>query len=135
MPVFHHSRLIVYRKSIDFVALAAGIIPAIEPSYAFLRDQLGRAATSIALNVAEGSGEFSRAEKARFYRIARRSATESAAILEALEAVGFRQVQMLATGRNLLHEIIAMLTVMAKPDDLEPKTTPARKGARGQAGA
>jgi four helix bundle protein len=33
------------------------------------------------LNIAEGAGEFSPSEKARFYRMARRSATECAAIL------------------------------------------------------
>ena len=49
---------------------------------AFLSDQLHRAAVSIPLNIAEGAGEFSQGEKARFYRIARRSATECAAILD-----------------------------------------------------
>jgi four helix bundle protein len=135
MPSFHHSRLIVYRRSIDFVALAAEINSDIQPSCAFLRDQLGRAATSIALNVAEGSGEFSRGEKARFYRIARRSATECAAILEALEAFGFNRPEMLATGRELLHEIIAMLTVMAKPADLKSRVKSPRKGPGEETGA
>ncbi len=124
MREFHHSRLIVYRKSIEFVAMAANIIAAIPPTYASLRSQLGRASTSIPLNVAEGSGEFARAEKARFYRMARRSATESAAILEALETVGFSRVELLVSGRTMLHEIIAMLTVMAKPEHLKPKEEP-----------
>jgi four helix bundle protein len=43
-----------------------------------VRDQLRRAANSIPLNIAEGAGEFLPAEKARFYRMARRSATECA---------------------------------------------------------
>ena len=34
------------------------------------------------LNIAEGAGEFAPKEKARFYRMARRSATESAAVLD-----------------------------------------------------
>ncbi len=116
MPAFHHGRLVVYRKAIEFVGVAASVGPAIEPAYAFLRDQLGRAATSIALNIAEGSGEFSKPEKARFYRMARRSATECAAIIETLEAIGFRDGETADKGKQLLDEIIAMLTVMARPD-------------------
>ncbi len=77
MPAFHHNQLIVYRKAVEFVAVAAAIMPTIDPRYGCLRDQLARAATSIPFNIAEGSGEFSSAEKRRFYRIARRSATES----------------------------------------------------------
>ncbi len=114
MAEFHHNRLIVYRKAVAFVAVAAEIIPTIEPTYGFLRDQLGRAATSIALNVAEGSGEFSRPEKARFYRMARRSAAECAAILEALEAVKCPDDGRISLGKEHLNEIMAMLTVMAK---------------------
>ena len=48
-----------------------------------LIDQLQRAALSILLNIAEGAGEFAPAEKARFYRIAQRSAIECRAALEA----------------------------------------------------
>ena len=115
MPTFHHNRLIVYRKAIEFVALAAGVVPTIEPLQGHLRDQLARAATSIALNISEGSAEFKAAEKARFYRMARRSATECAAILEVLEVVGYRDGGRLESGRGMLNEIIAMLTTMAKP--------------------
>ena len=43
---------------------------------------LRRAATSVVLDIAEGAGEYSKAEKARFYRIARRSASECAAVLD-----------------------------------------------------
>lgn len=120
MAEFHHNRLIVYRKAAAFVAVAAEIIPTIEPTYGFLRDQLGPAATFIALNIAEGSGEFSRPEKARFYRMARRSAAECAAILEALQAVKCPDIGRLSTGNQLLHEIIAMLTVMTRPEGGKP---------------
>ena len=48
---------------------------------AYLSDQLRRAVASIPLNIAEGAGEFAPADKAHFYRMARRSATETAAVL------------------------------------------------------
>ena len=41
-----------------------------EERRASLADQLQRAATSIPLNIADGAGEFSASEKARFYRMA-----------------------------------------------------------------
>ena len=50
----------------------------------FMRSQFLRAALSIKLNIAEGASEWRRLEKARFYRIARRSAGEHAAILDDL---------------------------------------------------
>ncbi len=61
--------------SVDMVALAHSIVGAFPPGHADLADQLKRASTSIALNIAEGAGEYSRADKAR-------SGTESAAIVD-----------------------------------------------------
>jgi hypothetical protein len=51
-----------------------------------------------------------RAAKARFYRMARRSATESAAILDACRIAAAASVDALQTGRALLLRIVAMLT-------------------------
>ena len=79
---FDHEKLDVYVATMDFVALAQRIIAALPVGHASLADQLRRAATSIALNIAEGAGEFSKPDKARFYRFARRSGTECAAALD-----------------------------------------------------
>lgn len=46
-----------------------------------LRNQLDRAASSIALNIAEGAGKFSSREKKKFYLTSRASAQESLAIV------------------------------------------------------
>jgi len=50
-----------------------------------LRDQLQRAASSIVLNLAEGSGRVSSKEQKRFYDIAFGSLRESQAILDLIE--------------------------------------------------
>jgi four helix bundle protein len=79
---FDHERLHVYQRSLEVLDVCDRVIAALPRGRAHLKDQLDRAVTSIVLNVAEGAGEFSVAEKQRFYRMARRSATESAAILQ-----------------------------------------------------
>jgi four helix bundle protein len=65
-------------------------------------------------NLAEGAGEFSSREKARFYRLARRSATESAAILDVCSRLELINEDRHAAGRDLLHSIVSMLTKMVK---------------------
>jgi len=47
-----------------------------------LKEQLARAASSIALNLAEGRGKSTRKDQARFFQIAFGSVRESQAILE-----------------------------------------------------
>jgi four helix bundle protein len=81
---------------------------------AYLADQLQRAATSIALNIAEGAGEFSTNDKARFYRIAKRSATESAAILHVCERLALVDPDRYQAGRELLLRLVAMLVQMVR---------------------
>ena len=78
MSTFAHERLDVYGAAIEFLVLADRIAADLPKGRAYLADQLRRAALSIPLNIAEGAGEFARADKARCYRIARRSATEAA---------------------------------------------------------
>lgn len=80
-----HERLEVYQFSIRFVVLADEIVENLPRGRAYLSDQLRRAGSSIALNIAEGAGEFAPAEKVRFYRIAKRSATECSSILDILK--------------------------------------------------
>jgi four helix bundle protein len=65
--MFSHEKLIVYLKSIDFVA---GTQPLIEsfPAKISARDQLDRASTSLPLNIVEGTAKFSRSDRARFFR-------------------------------------------------------------------
>jgi len=48
----------------------------------YLRDQLRRASISITINIAEGSGKFSKADKRNFYTTARGSAYECVSLFE-----------------------------------------------------
>jgi four helix bundle protein len=66
------------------------------------------------LNIAEGAGEFSTNDKARFYRIAKRSATESAAILHVCERLALVDLDRYQAGRELLLRLVAMLVQMVR---------------------
>jgi four helix bundle protein len=68
----------------------------------------------MSFHIAEGAGEYAADEKSRFYRMARRSATESAAILDACRALSLAADGSLEAGRAVLLRIVAMLTAMVK---------------------
>jgi four helix bundle protein len=114
MREFDHERMEVYRLAIAFVRTANGIRPALLAGRSALADQLDRAAVSIALNIAEGAGEFARREKARFYRIARRSATECAAILDVIRELDLVERDRLREAKSALQIIVPMLIGLGK---------------------
>lgn len=117
MGSFDHERLDVYQAAIHFVVLANQVTESLPRGRGYLADQLQRAATSIPLNITEGAGEFSPAEKARFYRIARRSATECAAILDVCNRLGLTSEEHHGLGRELLVRIVCMLVRLSRPSD------------------
>ena len=114
MQEFDHEKLDVYQAAIDFVVMADDVVERLPRGRAYLADQLQRAATSVPLNVAEGAGEFSRQEKARFYRMARRSATECAAILDVCSRLSLVEKTSYGAGRELLLRVVSMLTKMTR---------------------
>ena len=82
-----------------------------------VRRQLIRSVTSIGLNIAEGWGESSPAEKARFYRSARRSAAETLGALDILLALKAIDQTVIARTDPALDEIHAMLIAMSKTQE------------------
>jgi four helix bundle protein len=123
MRSLDHEKLHVYQFALDFLALADQLIADMPRGHAYLVDQLYRAAASICLNIAEGAGEFSPPDKARFYRMARRSSSECAAILDVIGRLRLASPDRLAPGRALLVQIVAMLTAMVRR-----RTEPASAG-------
>lgn len=111
---FDHDRLDVYTAAVDMVALTQAVVAAFPSGNGDLADQFKRATTSIALNIAEGAGEYSRADKARFYRIAKRSATECAAILDVARRLEIISRERFDSGRGVLFRIVSMLVKMVQ---------------------
>ena len=114
MSIFDHERLDVYKVSIGLVALADEIVEQLPRGRAYLAEQLQRASTSIPLNIAEGAGEYSSREKARFYRMAKRSATECAAIFDVCKRLNLIEGARYDSSRDLLLRIVSMLVKMAR---------------------
>src|ERR1700755_1250305 len=85
--ILDHERLDVYRLALDFLVFANQVNQVIETlprGRSHLCEQLTRASTSIVLNLAEGAGKPSKADKRRYYLSPRGSAPESAALLDVL---------------------------------------------------
>jgi four helix bundle protein len=99
-------RLDVYRIAAEFQRLASDL--ARRSPHPF-RDQLERASLSIVLNIAEGYGRSSPADKARLYVIACGSARESQALLEILTRRSIGPEARCAAALALVARVIRML--------------------------
>ena len=108
MPL-DHRKLDVYRRALTLLELCDAIVKHLPAGRARLKEQLDDAAGSVVANIAEGAGEFSRKEKARFYRMARRSAIEIAAWFEITERRGEAPAPLVQRALSELEVIVAML--------------------------
>jgi four helix bundle protein len=81
MP-FMFEKLEVYQKAVDLADEVASLTEGFPRGYGFLVDQLNRAALSIATNLAEGNGRFTKPDRRNFFTIARGSTQECVPLLE-----------------------------------------------------
>lgn len=114
MQEFDHEKLDVYRAAIELVVLIDNVVEQFPRGRAYLADQLRRAGASVPLNIAEGAGEHSGSEKSRFYRMAKRSATEYAAIFDVCLRLKLIEEPKYSKVRELLIRIVSMLIKMTR---------------------
>jgi four helix bundle protein len=112
---FGFEKLDVYQRSVEFLAVAWQLGEALPRGQSALADQLRRAALSVPLNIAEGTGRVGEADVSRHRGIARGSAMECAAILDVLRVLSLASPDLLAKGRSLLLRIVSMLTRLCRP--------------------
>jgi len=111
---FPHSRLDAYVAAAELVVTIDAIAASLPRGRAYLVDQVRRASTSIQANIAEGAGEFSPADKARFYRMALRSASECAAWLDVCANLNLCDARAIEEARELLDRVVAMTTKLVR---------------------
>ena len=110
---FDHEKLDVHRESIGFCGWVGDLLNDITGKAA-AKDQLDRASTSLPLNIAEGNGKFSDADRSRFLEIARGSALECAACLDVLTVRKLIATEQIVPAKEQLVRIVNMLMGMLK---------------------
>ena len=110
--MFSYEKLQVYQRATEWLAVSSVLLSGIPKGNAELANQLRRAALSIPLNIAEGAGKTSEADKKRFYSIARGSSLECAAILDAMKILELGNSKEIEQGKKLLKDIASMLTAL-----------------------
>jgi len=109
-----HEKLDVYQRAIEFLAGALRIAESLPRGHAPLADQFRRAAMSIPLNIAEGSGRSAgSADRSRFHGIARGSAMECAAILDVVRLLQVAPEDEWVRAKSVLVRIVEMLSKMS----------------------
>jgi four helix bundle protein len=84
--MFDFENLLVYQKSKDYNKKVNHFLKSLTIDKT-TSEQLRRASFSIMLNIAEGSGRYTNADKRNFYIIARGSAFECVAIFDYLKEI------------------------------------------------
>jgi four helix bundle protein len=119
---FDFEDLLVYQKSLEFVDFIYKMTANLPERETYgLSDQFKRAAVSICLNIAEGSGG-SKAEFQRFLIISRRSASECIAATEIAYRQGFISIDERMVSRERCREISKMPNGLLKSIRIPGKT-------------
>lgn len=118
MRQFDHEKLTVYQTAIQFVNWSDQLLTHLPPKFA-VHNQLDRAMTSIPLNLAEGNGKHTQADRCRFFDIARGSALECAACLDVLLARKLIEQPMAEEGKRMLMEIVSMLVGLIRANSTQ----------------
>jgi four helix bundle protein len=111
--MFEFEKLDVYKKAKAFNARIREFIRTSKLD-GTTKDQLRRASFSIVLNLAEGSGRFTKPDRRNFYVIARSSIFECVAILDVLKDEAIVEENMFREFYEHAEELSKMLFVMIR---------------------
>jgi four helix bundle protein len=113
MP-FMFENLEVYQRAVSFADAVAELTQHFPRGFGFLSDQLNRAALSIATNLAEGNGRFTKADRRNFFTIARGSTQECVPLLEVARRRGLIEPARHQAFKEELEIIAKMLSGLIK---------------------
>lgn len=131
-----HEKLEVYQAGLAFIGWLEPILQKLPKSLS-VRDQLDRASTSTPLNLAEGNGKHTPADRCRYLDNGRGSALECAAALDVLVAKGQSTENAVRPGKDRLWSIVSMLVGLIRANSgyrlhdatTEPHGEDMRRGA------
>jgi len=109
MP-FLFENLEVYQKALALAERVAGLTPGFPRGCWYLADQLNRASLSISLNIAEGNGRWTEADRKNFFGIARGSVHECVPLIGLCRRRGLLQDEVCEALREELETIAKMLS-------------------------
>ena len=129
---FDHERLDVYQVARGLNRELTAIADELPAGAGESADNLRRAGRSITRNIAEGTSKGTAADRRKFYRIARGSASETPASLDELIDCGLSSEARVAKARELAHRVVSMLVnlIRATTDDEKIATIPPKKAGR-----
>jgi len=130
MDEFKFEKLEVWQVSLEYIDNCYGVAEELPVREKFnLQSQLIRVATSIALNIAEGSTSQTHAEQARFLGLALRSLVETIACRSLVERRRYRiRGDLMTKGEKVARKLFAKIQAMRRAlgkSPLDPR--PARK--------
>ncbi|HRY31973.1 MAG TPA: four helix bundle protein [Bacteroidales bacterium] len=111
--MFDFQNLEVYKKAKAFHVLCREFLST-HRQEAYIKDQLSRASFSIPLNIAEGSGKFSKADRRKYFVTARGSVFECIAIIDILAGFGKVTEEELEILTRTADELSRMLYTMIR---------------------
>jgi four helix bundle protein len=111
---FMFKKLEVYQKAVSLADSIAALTQSFTRGYGFLADQLNRAALSVATNIAEGNGRFTKPDRKHFFTIARGSIQECVPLLEVARRRGLIDESKHQALRGDLETIAKMLSGLIK---------------------
>jgi len=113
--MYKFEKLEVWQLSLDYCDMIYKIVPKLPKTEEFnLKSQIIRAATSVSLNIAEGSTGQSDAEQNRFLGMALRSLIETAACMKLIERHKYIEKQDIAALYEFSEKLFAKLTAFRK---------------------
>lgn len=127
---FDHEKLDAYQKALAFAQWSESVLERV-PKSAAVHGQLDRARTSIVLNIPEGNGRFTAADRCKFFDIARGSGLESAGCLDLIFIKKLVSETELDQGKILLKDIVSLLVGLIRsnsPDRLHEESAEYRIG-------
>lgn len=102
---FGHEKLVVYQKTLAFIAGLDELLKGCESSNDLI-GKIDKSATSILLNIAEGNGRFSSAEKEKFFSISHRAVVQTAALIDIVEGIEPLQTE------DALHQLNVVIRLL-----------------------